>query len=56
VGRKLKVLIDAPGVGRTAGDAPEIDGTVRFKGGKAGEFAQVLIERAGAHDLHGRLT
>jgi ribosomal protein S12 methylthiotransferase len=56
VGRKLKVLIDAPGVGRAAGDAPEIDGTVRFKGGKAGEFAQVLIERAGAHDLHGRLT
>ena len=56
VGRTLKVLVDAPGVGRTAGDAPEIDGTVRFKGGKAGEFAQVLIERAGAHDLHGRLT
>ena len=56
VGRKLEVLVDAPGVGRTAGDAPEIDGTVRFKGGKAGEFAQVLIERAGAHDLHGRLT
>jgi ribosomal protein S12 methylthiotransferase len=56
VGRKLKVLIDAPGVGRSAADAPEIDGTVRFKGGKAGEFAQVLIERAGAHDLHGRLT
>ena len=56
VGRKLRVLVDAPGVGRTAGDAPEIDGTVRFKGGKAGEFAQVLIERAGAHDLHGRLT
>jgi ribosomal protein S12 methylthiotransferase len=56
VGRRLKVLVDAPGVGRTAGDAPEIDGTVRFKGGNAGEFAQVLIERAGAHDLHGRLT
>jgi ribosomal protein S12 methylthiotransferase len=56
VGRKLKVLVDAPGVGRTGGDAPEIDGTVRFKGGRPGEFAQVLIERAGAHDLHGRLT
>jgi ribosomal protein S12 methylthiotransferase len=55
VGRKLKVLVDAPGVGRSAGDAPEIDGTVRFKGGRPGEFAQVLIERAGAHDLHGRL-
>ena len=56
VGRKLKVLIDAPGVGRTAGDAPEIDGTVRFRGGKAGEFRNVVIERASAHDLHGRLT
>ena len=56
VGKRLKVLVDAPGVGRSAADAPEIDGTVRFKGGKAGEFAQVLIERAGAHDLHGRLT
>jgi ribosomal protein S12 methylthiotransferase len=56
VGRRLEVLVDAPGVGRTAGDAPEIDGTVRFKGGNAGEFAQVLIERASAHDLHGRLT
>jgi ribosomal protein S12 methylthiotransferase len=56
VGRRLRVLVDAPGVGRTAGDAPEIDGTVRFKGGTAGEFAEVLIERAGAHDLHGRLT
>jgi ribosomal protein S12 methylthiotransferase len=56
VGKRLTVLVDAPGVGRTAGDAPEIDGTVRFKGGKAGEFAEVLIERAGAHDLHGRLT
>jgi len=56
VGRRLRVLVDRPGVGRTAGDAPEIDGTVRFKGGTAGEFAEVLIERAGAHDLHGRLA
>ena len=55
VGRTLQVLVDAPGVGRSAADAPEIDGTVRFKGGKAGEFAQVLVERAGAHDLHGKL-
>jgi tRNA A37 methylthiotransferase MiaB len=39
-----------------AANAPEIDGTVRFRGGKAGEFRQVTIERASAHDLHGRLT
>jgi len=56
VGQSMQVLVDAPGVGRSAADAPEIDGTVRFKGGKAGEFRQVTIERASAHDLHGRLT
>jgi ribosomal protein S12 methylthiotransferase len=56
VGKSVQVLVDAPGVGRSAADAPEIDGTVRFKGGKSGEFRQVTIERASAHDLHGRLT
>ena len=56
VGKRMQVLVDAPGVGRSAADAPEIDGTVRFRGGVAGEFRQVTIERAGAHDLHGRLT
>ena len=55
VGRRLRVLIDEPGVGRTMGDAPEIDGVVHFKGGKSGEFADVLIERADEHDLFGRL-
>jgi len=29
---------------------------VRFAGGTPGEFAQVLIERADEHDLHGRLA
>ena len=56
VGNTLQVLVDAPGVGRSSADAPEIDGTVRFKGGKTGEFAQVTIERASAHDLYGRLA
>ena len=55
VGRTLKVLVDAPDVGRSSADAPEIDGVVHFKGGKAGEFREVLIDRADAHDLHGRL-
>jgi ribosomal protein S12 methylthiotransferase len=54
VGKTFKVLIDEPGVGRSAADAPDIDGLVKFKGGKAGEFAQVLIERADEHDLYGR--
>ena len=55
IGRKLKVLVDEPGVGRSTADAPEIDGVVRFRGGKVGEFAEVLIDRADAHDLFGRL-
>jgi ribosomal protein S12 methylthiotransferase len=56
VGKTLRVLVDAPGIGRSSADAPEIDGTVHFKGGKAGEFAEVTVERADAHDLHGRLA
>src|SRR5438105_9131206 len=34
VGRTLRVLVDEPGVARSEGDAPDIDGVVRFKGGK----------------------
>jgi ribosomal protein S12 methylthiotransferase len=55
LGQVLEVLIDAPGVGRSMADAPEIDGVVRFEGGSAGEFAEVLVDRADAHDLYGRL-
>jgi len=55
IGKTIRVIVDAPGVGRSTADAPEIDGVVSFKGGKPGEFAEVLIQRASAHDLHGRL-
>ena len=55
VGKTLTVLVDAPGVGRSTADAPEIDGTVRFRGGKAGQFRDVVIDRADEHDLYGRL-
>ena len=55
VGKTLKVLVDEPGVGRSSADAPEIDGVVRFKGGKPGQFRDVLVERSDAHDLFGRL-
>jgi ribosomal protein S12 methylthiotransferase len=55
VGKRIQVIIDEPGVGRSKADAPEIDGVVRFKGGKSGEFANVLIDRADEHDLYGRL-
>ena len=59
IGRTLKVLIDKPGVGRSMADAPEIDGLVYFEKSsklKAGNFADVLIERTGEHDLHGRMA
>ena len=55
VGKTLKVLVDAPGIGRSSADAPEIDGVVTFKGGKSGEFLNIRIERSDAHDLHGRI-
>ena len=54
LGKTLQVLIDEPGLGRSRGDAPEIDGRVKFDGGKPGDFADVLIERADEHDLYGR--
>jgi ribosomal protein S12 methylthiotransferase len=56
VGRTLKVLVDAPGIGRSSADAPEIDGVVKFKGGKQGEFLNIRIDRSDEHDLHGRLA
>jgi ribosomal protein S12 methylthiotransferase len=61
IGKKLKVLVDQAGAGRSAADAPEIDGVVRYKvagngkGAKPGEFVDVLIDRAQEHDLFGRL-
>jgi ribosomal protein S12 methylthiotransferase len=55
VGRAIEVLVDEPGLGRSSADAPEIDGVVRFDGGKAGQFRKVKIDRADAHDLYGRL-
>jgi ribosomal protein S12 methylthiotransferase len=55
IGKTIKVLVDEPGVGRSSADAPEIDGVVRFRGGKPGEFRDVRIDRADEHDLYGRL-
>jgi ribosomal protein S12 methylthiotransferase len=55
VGKTIEVLVDEPGIGRSRADAPEIDGVVRFEGGRPGEFVKVLIDRADAHDLYGRL-
>jgi ribosomal protein S12 methylthiotransferase len=63
VGKTIKVLIDeidADGAwGRSSADAPEIDGAVRIDDGqllKPGQFVDVLVEEADAHDLYGRLA
>jgi ribosomal protein S12 methylthiotransferase len=59
IGKRIRVLVDAPGSGRSSADAPEIDGVVRFSGGNdigSGEFVQVMIERSDEHDLYGRLA
>ncbi|MGD9582099.1 MAG: 30S ribosomal protein S12 methylthiotransferase RimO [Lysobacterales bacterium] len=63
VGRVESVLIDEVGpsvaIGRSRADAPEIDGKVYVATSgrqlRPGEWVDVHIERADAHDLHGRL-
>jgi ribosomal protein S12 methylthiotransferase len=61
VGRRCRVLIDAiergAAIARSAGEAPEIDGIVRVRGGgklKVGEFVEVEITAAGTYDLEAR--
>jgi len=60
VGRDIDVLVDevskGVAIGRSAADAPEIDGIVRIngaKGAKAGEFLRARITKATEHDLEG---
>ncbi len=63
IGRRLRVLVDEVGpqgaVARSSADAPEIDGKVFIEDGaglRPGEFADVVVRRAGEHDLWGRLV
>ncbi|MGH1358419.1 MAG: 30S ribosomal protein S12 methylthiotransferase RimO [Burkholderiaceae bacterium] len=68
VGRTMPVLIDAMGrdsdgndiaIGRSAADAPEIDGIVALPADpslKVGQFAQVRILESSEHDLIGELA
>ena len=62
IGRRIQVLIDrvdeSGGIGRTAGDAPEIDGLVRVlppskpsKRYRAGEIIKVMVISSQGHDL-----
>ncbi len=67
VGRTMRVLVEGTeqdasnrtvALGRTAMDAPEIDGVVRFGGsGKLpiGGFVDVRINSSDAHDLRGEM-
>jgi ribosomal protein S12 methylthiotransferase len=63
VGTTLTVLVDSndgkQAIARSSADAPEIDGTVvinRPGALKPGDFVQVKISRASAHDLHATLV
>jgi ribosomal protein S12 methylthiotransferase len=64
VGTTQRVLVDEVGptvaIGRTAADAPEIDGVVYVRKGRrkvsVGDFVDVAIASADEHDLHGRLA
>ncbi|MDA3913685.1 30S ribosomal protein S12 methylthiotransferase RimO [Oleiagrimonas sp.] len=63
IGQTLKVLVDDVGtagaLARSAADAPEIDGLVRIADGhdlKPGQFVNVRVEGADAHDLDVRLA
>jgi len=62
VGKRMQILIDrideGGGIGRTAGDAPEIDGLVRVlppskpsKRYRAGEFVRATVISSQGHDL-----
>ena len=52
VGRRVEVLVDEPGVGRTHREAPEIDGVVHVPAGlSSGTFAEVTVTAAAGCDL-----
>ena len=52
VGRRVEVLVDEPGAGRTHREAPEIDGVVHVPAGLApGTFAGVTVTAAAGCDL-----
>ena len=62
VGRQCRVLVDriedGIAIARSPGDAPEIDGVVRFAAARdqrTGEFAEVRITGADAYDLQAEL-
>ena len=52
VGKTFRALVVAPGVARLEGQAPDVDGVVRFKGGaEIGAFADMRIEKVDGFDF-----
>jgi ribosomal protein S12 methylthiotransferase len=52
VGRKIRVLVEKPGVGRSESDAMDIDGIVKIpKKFNVGEFVDVTVTGAEEYDL-----
>jgi ribosomal protein S12 methylthiotransferase len=63
IGRTIEVLVDeaegARAIGRSAADAPEIDGVVHVKAAKGvrpGDLVRVKVTAADEHDLHGAMV
>ncbi len=67
VGKTVRVLVDETvrggAIGRSSADAPEIDGVVHVRKPKGmrrklmpGEFVDVLVRKADAHDLWGEMS
>ncbi len=58
VGRKLDVLVDQPGIGRTEWDAPEVDGVFRLRDADTGpgELVRALVTSSSTHDLRGQVV
>jgi ribosomal protein S12 methylthiotransferase len=55
VGKKLRVLVEAPGLARSEADAPEVDARVFVPENlPVGEFAEVTIVAANEYDLVGK--
>jgi ribosomal protein S12 methylthiotransferase len=55
IGEHVEVLIDAPGVGRSHREAPEIDGIIEVPDDlPVGEFRKVEIAGAAGPDLEAR--
>jgi ribosomal protein S12 methylthiotransferase len=63
VGKTLPVLVDLvagkDAFGRSEGDAPQVDGVVRIRGGRdlaPGSFVDVTIDKVVGYDLEGTVA